>query len=233
MRILPLIAIPAIALISLSGCALVPSGPAVSESRDIDLASSVVLNTSGDITIREGEPALRITAPSSVIDRLTSSVDNGVLVLDVTPGAPSFLLGRIRYELTVPSLEGLEINGSGDIDSDAPTGSVLRLKIAGSGDLTIEAIDASEVRLEIIGSGDVELEGRTDDFELVISGSGDVRADELDSARVTVDINGSGDVEVAASVTLDVSISGAGDVVYVGRPQVTQSIAGVGNIVQR
>lgn len=233
MRIVPLLVLPTVALVTLSGCSLVPRGPLVSESRDIDRAQTVVLNTSGDITIREGAPSLIITAADSVLDRLTSSVDDGVLVLGVKPGTPGFLLGPISYELTLPSVEGLEINGSGDIDSDVPTGSVLGVTISGSGDVSVESIDASRVVLDIRGSGDVELEGRADDVEILIAGSGEVTADELDSTNVTVKITGSGDVEVAASSTLDVSIAGAGDVVYVGRPEVTQSIAGSGNVSQR
>jgi len=233
MRILPLIVLPAVTLAALSGCMFVPQGPAVSESRDIEIATSVVLNTSGDVTIREGEPSLVVTAPTTVIDRLTSSVVDGVLVLDAERGLPGFLLGAISYELTLPSLEGLEINGSGDIDSDVPSGSSLRLAIAGSGDFQISGIDATDVTLVILGSGDVELAGRTADFAVEISGSGDVKAEKLDSARVTVDIDGSGDVAVAASATLDVSISGSGDVVYLGRPEVTQSIAGAGSVSPR
>lgn len=233
MRILPLLVVPTATLLALSGCALVPRGPAETENRDIDLASSVVLNTSGDLIIREGAPSLVITAPSSVLDRLTTSVDDGVLVLDATPGTPGFLLGRITYELTLPSLEGLEINGSGDIDSDVPTGSTLTLEISGSGDLDIEAIDATAVSLEIVGSGDVELAGSADTLDIAISGSGDVSSDDLDSADVSVEIDGSGDVSVAASETLDVSISGAGDVTYTGRPEITQQISGVGSVERR
>ena len=232
MRLLPLIALPAVAIVALSGCAFAPRGPVVSEDRDIDAATSVVLDSSGDLTIREGEPALTIHAPQAVLDRLTSTVKNGVLELGVTPGTPGIMLGKVSYELTLPSLESLEVNGSGDIDSDVP-GDSLTIDISGSGDLDIDDIDASSVILDISGSGDVELSGRTDDFTLTIDGSADVRADELDSAVVTVDLSGSGDIAVAASDTLEVSISGSGSVVYEGRPEVTQDISGSGEVTRR
>ena len=231
MRLIPLIALPAVALVALSGCAFAPRGPVVSEDRDIDAATSVVLDTSGDLTISEGEPALIIHAPAAVLDRLTSSVKNGVLELAATPGTPGILLGRISYELTLPSLEGLEVNGSGDIDSDVP-GDNLRIEINGSGDLDIDDIDASSVVVDISGSGDVELSGRADEFRLSIDGSADVRADELDTDAVSVDLDGSGDIEVAASRTLDVSISGSGSVRYAGSPDVTQEISGSGEVAR-
>ncbi len=230
MRILPLVALPAVALVALSGCAFAPRGPLVSESRDLDAATSVVLDTSGDLTIREGEPSLVITAPAEVLDRLTSSVEDGVLVLGVQPGTPGFLLGRINYELTLPGLAGIEINGAGDVESDVPTADTLRLEINGAGDLRVDGIDTSEVALDISGSGDVELTGRTDDLSIEVDGSGDVRADELDSVQVTVTVNGVGDIRVAASETLTVSIAGAGSVTYYGTPQVNQDIAGVGSV---
>lgn len=233
MRLLPVLALPALALVALSGCAMVPAGPIVSQSRDIDAATSVVLNTWGDLTIREGEPSIVIEAPSAVLDRLTSSVDDGVLVLGVTPGTPEFLVGKISYELTLPSLEGLEINGLGDVDSTVPSGATLRLEVNGSGQIDIRDIDASQVTLQIAGTSNVDLRGRTDEFTVSVDGSATVRADRLESARVSVELNGIGDLTVAASATLDVSISGSGSVVYQGRPQVTQNISGVGSVTGR
>lgn len=233
MRILPLVALPAVTLLALSGCAFPPRGPVVSQTRDLDAVTSVILDTAGDLTIREGEPSLVIHAPAAVLDRLTSSVDDGTLVLGVQPGTAGFLLGRVTYELTLPSLEGLEINGEGDIDSDVPVDGALRLTINGAGDLDIEGIDATDVTLDISGVGDVELAGRTDSLAITIAGAGDVRSDELDSDAVRVEIDGTGDVAVAVSDTLDVSISGAGDVVYEGRPAVTQELSGVGSVTSR
>lgn len=231
-RTLALITVPALALVSLSGCGLVSRGPVVSEDRSIDAATSVVLDTSGDLTISEGEPSLIIHAPAAVLERLTADVKNGELVLGVTPGTPSILLSKISYELTLPSLERLEINGSGDVESDVP-GSDLEVEINGSGDVDIDSIAASSVTLDVSGSGDIEFSGRADELAVSIDGSADVRADELDAATVTVDIDGSGDVAVAASDALEVSISGSGSVVYEGRPDVTKDISGSGDVTSR
>ena len=231
MRLLPLIALPAVALVALSGCSFAARGPVVSEDRQIDAATSVVLDTSGDLTITEGEPSLVIHAPAAVLDRLTADVRNGELMLGVKPGTPGILLGKISYELTLPSLERLEMNGSGDVDSEV-SASDLDVEISGLGNLDIDSIDASSVTLDVSGSGDVEFSGRTDDLEVSIDGSGDVRADELESARASLEIDGSGDVEVAASDSLRVSISGAGSVRYSGSPEVEQDISGSGEVTR-
>ena len=228
-RLLPLIVLPAVTLVALSGCVFAPRGPVVSEDRAIDAATTVVLDTSGDLRIREGQPSLVIHAPASVLDRLTSEVRNGELTLGVKPGTPGFVLGRISYELTLPSLETLQINGSGDVDSEVSSDD-LEVGIDGSGELSMNAIDASSVSIEISGSGDVELEGRTDELTVSIDGSADVDTERLDAARVSVDIDGSGDVSVAASDTLDVSISGSASVRYTGSPDVTEDISGSGDV---
>ena len=232
MRILPIIAVSALTLASLSGCTFAVRGPAVTEDRSIDIATAVVLETSGSLTISEGEPSLVIHAPQGVLDRLTSAVKGDTLTLGVTPGTPGFLLGKISYELTLPSLEDILIDGSGDVYSDIP-GDDLTIEINGSGGVDIDSIDASSVSVQVNGSGDIELSGKADELAVSIDGSADVRADELDAVRVSVEINGSGDVTVSASGTLDAAISGAGSIIYEGRPEVTQDISGSGEVARR
>ena len=231
MRLLPLIALPAVALVTLSGCSIVARGPIASEERPINAATSVVLDTSGDLTIREGEPSLIIHAPAGALDRLTAEVTNGELVLGVKPGTPGILVGKISYELTLPSLERLEMNGSGDVSSEI-SAAELEVEISGSGDLDIDSIDASSVELDISGSGDVEFSGTADELDVAIDGSGDVRLEDLQSVRAAVDISGSGEVEVAASGSLRVSISGSGSVRYSGSPQLEQDISGSGEVTR-
>ena len=107
----------AASVLALAGCVpFVASGPMTSEERDIDAVSTVVLDTSGDLTISEGEPSLVIHAPEGALDRLTSDVDGDTLVLGTTPG-PEIVVGEVRYDLTLPDLEAIELNGSGDVEA--------------------------------------------------------------------------------------------------------------------
>ena len=231
-RTLALITVPALALVGLSGCGLVSRSPVVSEDRSISAVTSVVLDTSGDVTIRRGAPSLIIHAPAAVLERLTAEVNDDELVLGVSPGSPKILSNKIRYELTLPSLERIEVNGSGDIESGVP-GDDLTVDISGSGDVDIDSIAASTVTLNVSGSGDVTFSGRADELAVSIDGSAEVRAEKLDTARVSVDITGTGDVAVAASDSLDVSIVGAGSVTYEGDPEIMQEISGVGDVIRR
>jgi hypothetical protein len=230
MRLISLIVLPVIALGTLSGCSVAAAaGPAASQNRPIEAVSSVALDTSGDLTITEGEPSLVINAPANIIDKLTAEVRDGVLILGVKPDVPMILPTKFTYELRLPSLEHLEMNGSGDVRSTLSASS-LDVGISGSGDLDVSSIDASSVTLDISGSADVEFSGSTDDLQVTIDGTGDVQLDALASLNAAVNITGSADVKVAVSSRLRADISGSGSIVYTGNPQVDQSVSGSGEI---
>lgn len=206
-RILVLAVAAALTAAALTGCMRV-AGPMTSETREISDVTAVVLDTSGDVDITEGEPSLTIHAPANVLDRLTSEVRSGVLELG-RRGGPMAFGGDIRYELTVPSLASIEINGSGDVTSTV-VGDALTIAISGSGDVTVS--------------------GRADSLDVEIDGSGEVDADDLEVADATVEISGSGDAELHVTGTLRVDISGSGSVTHRGGARVDADISGSGSV---
>lgn len=224
-RILAPVAAGGALALALAGCVPVPwapVGPRVSEDRDIESVESVLLRTSGDLTITVGdEPALTITAPDGTMDRLTSEIVDGVLVLDrVGPGF-GFRMGDVDYELTLPRVSEIGVDGSGDVEADFTGAEDIRIDISGSGDVEGTGIDAASVRTVIDGSGEIELSGRADEQTIEIAGSGDVIADELETTTARVEIDGSGDVAVWVTGTLRIDVSGSGDVRHHGGAEVT------------
>jgi hypothetical protein len=208
-RALALTALTALGAAALTGCVRI--GPMTTETPDLpglDDVTAVVLDTGGDLVIVEGEPGLTIHAPAGVLDRLTATIDDGVLELGQR-GGPLFFGGDIRYELSVPTLEGIEVNGSGDVEATASGGAV---------------------RISINGSGDIEVTGSADSLDVEIDGSGEVDADDLAVGDAVVRISGSGDVRVYATGTLDVEISGSGTVTHRGGATVTSDISGSGSV---
>lgn len=225
--IIPIVSVSAIALVAMTGPA---AGPMVSEERELSAVTALVLDTHGDVTITEGEPGLVIHARASVLDRLTSDVRDGALVLGLKPGTVPFGWGEVRYELTLPSLDRVEINGSGDVDS-VVSGGDLSIRISGSGDVEVAGIDAALVEIAIDGSGDVSLGGTAVEQRIEIDGSGDIDNEDLRSERATVAINGSGEVSVYVTGKLDIEISGSGSVRYSGSPDVRSDVSGSGEVV--
>lgn len=217
----------------LAGCMpIVATGPMVSDERDIDAATSVVLDTSGDLTIAQGEPALVIHASEAALERLTSDVTGGTLTLGTTPGT-SIILGDVRYELTLPDLEAIEVNGSGDVTAEVSAPGALRLSVDGSGDVVWIGLDSERAEIGVSGSGDVEVAGTTGALTIELDGSANVNARELDAREATVAISGSGDIDLSVSDTLVAEVSGSGRVTYSGDPSVEVDVSGSGEVVPR
>jgi len=230
-RILTLTAVGAVVIVALGGCALLPdAGPPVTREQRVGQASAVMLRTSGDLVVTRGDAAsLTTTASERAFEVLTFEVVDGVLVLDSDgPMMPG--LGRVRYELTLPALESVGVEGSGDVEADFSGASEVEIDVRGSGDVTGDALEADSVVVSVSGSGDVRLDGTTAEQSVTIRGSGDYRGRGLTSDTATISIAGSGDAEVHATDTLDVSIAGSGSVRHTGGARVDSDVAGSGDV---
>jgi len=226
-RLLALGAATVLAAAALTGC--VPVGPALSDSPEIGDVTGVVLNTGGSLTISEGEPSLTIHAPQRLLAVLTTREDDGVLHLGRRAGPFTFAAGEIRYELTVPTLESIVVNGAGDIVSTV-SGGDLTIEIRGTGDIDVAGIDAGAVEVRIDGSGDVELAGTADSLEIAIDGTGHVNADGLEVTDAVVQISGAGDARLHVTGTLRAELSGVGSVRHRGGARVESEISGLGDV---
>ncbi len=160
-------------------------------------------------------------------------------------------------EVTSPSLKGIDIAGSGDVNVlSSLTGKEMSVNIAGSGDVIFkEPLVMTEFEAEIAGSGDVKIEKHSDfqKIDVETAGSGDVIFTEANVLKVDVEIAGSGDVTVNGQIrnaeietagsgdvylgevvgTLNYGIVGSGDICYSGSPTVRGSKMGSGDIRNR
>ena len=221
------------AALALSGCSLmIPVGPMTSEERDVRDVTQVVLDTSGDLQVSEGDPALTVHAPGGMIERLTSDVDGDTLVLATEPGF-TMGMGEVRYELTLSQLERIELNGSGDVEATVSADGTLQLQVDGSGDVDWSALDADRVEVRLSGSGDITLSGSASELSVEVQGSGGVDAEQLDAQDADITVSGSGDVDVSVSDSLAVDLSGSGHVTYSGDPSTDLRVSGSGEVERR
>ena len=233
MRIVRFAAVVAAAAsaLALAGCMpIVASGPMTMDERDIDAVTTVVLDTSGDLTVSEGEPSLTIHASEAALERLTSDVNGDTLVLGTTPG-PEIGLGDVEYELTLPELAAIDLNGSGDVEATVSSGGTIRLDLDGSGDVDWTGLEADRVEIRVAGSGNVESAGTTTELSIQLDGSGNIEAGDLQSEEANVAISGSGDIDVSVSDNLVAEISGSGRITYSGDPNVQSEVSGSGEVV--
>lgn len=226
------------------------SGPRDTVTRDLEPVTAVNIGTSGRMRVVVGDtPSLTITASETVLEKITAVVRGDRLEIDL-PGA-WINPGLIEYELVMPALStveidgsvdvtgelapagdsvGIDISGSGDVDLDGATAQSVTITIHGSGDVELDDVSAASVQVEIDGSGEVDLRGTTDTLDLRIPGSGNFGGGELAAGDVTVEIDGSGDALINAEHSLDVQINGSGDVSYLGDPDVSYDIDGSGDV---
>ena len=217
----------------LTGCgdtgAFADPGPTRTEQRPVDGVHAVDLRTSGDLTITTGAtPKLTITAGRTTLRYLTSTLQDGTVVLDSRSGHNAS--GDIHYELTLPTLDGVVIAGSGSAHGTVVADGSFTVAVSGSGSAALDGLAATAVTVQLSGSGDIHLAGTTDAQSVELDGSGTYLGTELTSQTSDVHIDGSGNAHVNAINQLDAQISGSGNISYTGTPALTTQISGNGTI---
>jgi hypothetical protein len=191
--------------------------------RDFQVSSFDRIDAAGShdvIVTVGGAPSVRAEGDTGVLEKLEIGVENGVLRIGHKKGSWSF--GRrkgstpVVVYVTVPSLRGAEVAGSGDMKIDKVQGDQFAASIAGSGEMQVAALTAKAASFDIAGSGGVSAAGTADVADFSIAGSGNVRAAGLQVKRAKVSIAGSGNVEGKAMETADISIMGSGNVTMAG-----------------
>ena len=202
--------VPVVALL-LTGCGSSGSGRVETATRQISGVTAVQLTGAGELTIEQtGSESLTIEADADVLPKLTSDVVDGTLVLGTRGSISSSR--PIKYSLTVASLDGIEVTGSGTV--------------------RMSSVETDHLAVSISGSGDIDLAGRAESQVVKISGSGRYQAGDLESTTAEVHISGSGAAVVQVQDTLDVTVAGSGSVTYLGHPTVTQDVSGSGQVTQ-
>jgi hypothetical protein len=209
-----------VACVALAGCDALEdamdivegSGNVITETRDVSDFDDIALLGSGDVDINvTGVESVVIEAEDNIMPLLTADVRNGRLELG-SESRFSTDVG-VKYTITVASLNGVEISGSGDV--------------------TAAGVDAGSFEVRIIGSGDVRLVGAATQLGVEISGSGNYAGEELLASVGDVQISGSGTAVVNVADELDASVSGSGSIEYLGDPAVNASTSGSGDISRR
>ena len=211
-------------------------GPSVSRAFQVGAFDKIEVAGPYEVQVTTGSaPSVRATGPDNAIERMVVEVEGGTL--KIHPRKKNGLnFGwsknhKVVLQVSVPSLRGAEIAGSGDIVVDKVSGDHFDGGIAGSGALKLGQVQVASLSLGIAGSGEAQLgQGKAGRVEYEIAGSGDIDGGGLAAERAKVSIAGSGNVVANASGTADVDIAGSGDVRVTGGAKCNVSKAGSGNV---
>ncbi len=188
------------------------SGQISSTTRSIGNAARVNLQGSGDVTVVIGDqPSVVIETDDNLLPYLITSVRGGTLTLRTKLGTDVVPTDRIRYTVTLRTLDGITMDGSGNITAAGVQGPSLTIRMPGSGNITVTgAVDSLDVRM---------------------NGSGNILCGDLQATAATVRLPGSGEITVWATSSINASLAGSGNIRYYGDPgQVNVSQPGSGNI---
>lgn len=206
------------------------SGDKASQTIESPAFTAIELKTAGDIELRIGsQQSLRLSSDDNLLDNFSFHLKGDTLVVDADKGYRSKL--GMLLEVTVPDIEKIAINGSGDIRL---LGEVeldeLSADIHGSGDIVLENVSLERLDLKVSGSGDIKARGKVTRLTAQVNGSGDLALRKLVAEQAKVRVNGSGEVEVHVRESLDARVAGSGDVYYLGEPKLSVSISGSGEV---
>jgi hypothetical protein len=187
------------------------SGVVVTQARDVPPFTGVELAGFNNVVVRVGEDqSVVVKADDNLIERVTTEVRSGTLVIGNTPGSFS-TRSPMSVEVTVPTLDALTLTGSGNVIADD--------------------LDADSLTVDLPGSGTLTGSGTATRLDVTVGGSGVVQFTQLVANDVRAAVTGSGSIFVTATKSLDASVSGSGAIVYTGSPQdVTRSVTGSGAI---
>jgi hypothetical protein len=214
-KLLFLLVSTAIFISSCSKDSITGSGNIITEERATGNFSAVSVSGANNVYITRGnELKVEVKGYSNLISYYETKVSGETLELHYQDDV-SVKNDNIEIYITMPSITGLSISGSANINAvgEFDSTSSLEVKISGSGNISIETAFTDNYSCEISGSGSINTLGVTTDI-------------------AHVNISGSGDVRLSVNKNLEVIISGSGNVYYSGNPFIDAEVSGSGKIIK-
>jgi hypothetical protein len=209
-----------------------------SETRSVgNKVTMVELSGPINLTLRQGvTPALEVRGEERMLGNVETASEGATLHIG-TRGIVLRHREPLQVTLSLPSLEQLRVDGSGDSTVSGFSGERIEVQLDGSGrvkfngrfrqvsaglngsgDLEISAGSSDQVEAKVTGSGTITLVGSARDLRTESTGSGELDAQHLRADTVSVKQHGSGTTRVHARQSVAVALSGSGEVKVSGNP---------------
>lgn len=206
-------------------------GTSNSKTFSLDAFSRVDLRLDADLTLIQGaEQQVTVTAQNNIMKHLELTVSDGELKIDRAKCFNSH--NRILVEITVPDLQGLDMNSTGNITT-MDTFFLSRLDIlhTSSGHMQV-SVNLDLLNVEHRGEGNMTMIGRTHYQDVIVNAKGRYQAFGLQSDTCFIVTSASSDAEILVDSFLDVKIRSSGNVLYKGNPNtIIEEFTGSGQLI--
>jgi len=200
--------------------------------------SKIDFKGAGEVFIETSENySLNIEGDQELVEIVKTEVHDDVLIITFQSDETGWkgLMGigeesRLRYFITVKSLDEIKLDGAGSIHSDKLEGESLKVHHTGLGKILFKELQYQNLDVELGGLGEIEIEGEVQKQAVYISGAGFYKADRLKSQEADINLTGAGTSQVWVETKLIASLTGAGSIKYKGAPILEESKTGLGNI---
>jgi hypothetical protein len=228
----------------------------VERTVEISDVNSLHIEGDGVLEVRIGaEPSLTMTGLKSQLDKMTVDAKGTTLRVRKKGRWWSSESFKINYQVTLKTLEGLNVNGGMAVNVLSPIqadnfefnlnggGEVnflamavehrLVLKLNGGSELNIPQLKAGELEVKANGAAEITLAGQVHKQILKFNGASEYRAYGLESNVVDIRSSGASEAKLWVKEKLELHLNGAGEIKYYGAPEVHSQIAGVGGVERK
>lgn len=188
------------------------------ETRKVDSFTKISFRFPGKLYLTQGSTQkVEVEGRKETLEELETEVEGGRLIIGKEGKWFDWNWNdndRINVYITVPTIEGLSVSGSGDIvGQNTINAEDLDLNVSGSGSLFLDMEAKGDVEADVSGSGNIELKGKCRRFDSDVSGSGKVDLNVAIAERADFGVSGSGKIMAEGSApSVQATISGSGKV---------------------
>lgn len=221
------------------------NGVLTTVTRDSETFSKV--ETTGDITVmylKGSTPSVKITCDENLADYIETSVNGNQMSVKAKSGVVLTSKNLIRVLITSPSLNTIDLLGSGIVSADEMTGQNISVTINGTGRLSVKNMTTANLDLKVYGKSSVAIGGvftnitsyvkgdgnvvltgtNAQTHTLTMEGKGAVKCYDLKSTNAKVVQTGACTAELSVANKLDVDAAQGAYLYYKGSPTITANL---------
>jgi hypothetical protein len=235
-RILAVVTVSALALSVVPHFTDEAAAQETTESRQVSRFRRIEAEGPGRLVVTVGPTeSLQITASASDLRRIETEIDGDTLDIEFEGGTifNRGSGGTILYEVTVPSLVELDVEGGIEAEVTGIIADGFDLEVSGRSQVRIDGLETSSLDVELSGASTVQISGAVTSQDVDVSALSEYRALLLDSRFASVEASGGSLARVRVQEVLDAEASGRSRIEYIGENvRIVEEVSATSSLVQ-